>query len=346
MNYLYVTDLLEGEYAEVFKKAEKYSMMISLDTDIQNEYMMNLADLLLTAQKKNRPVEKIVGKDQEKFCVDYFSGVTFKDRVKAFSKRVYYALCVVFILEFLYLILNIESLNESTNILVPLLIGFSCGTFIDFIGTVVFKRLFIKYRKTFSKLYYAFIIVSLLATGFIGAYGTDILDITIPAYSVLIISGIYVIPYTAVILYKKLRLGEIFYNEERKQKRAFKDAQHKREAVKTWINMYNSKNKRLAQKGKTTITKEEYMEKLYKKHRYGTKERVLFFAFMVCILICLLVPDEFENGWWDRALFLLINLAIEIPIIRFFDRLSLLNYSILLKCKEDGIDIFEYQERM
>lgn len=59
---------LTGKYREVFEKAELYGVIKNIDSKVQDEMMMNLFDILLSAQKDGKPVEKIIGTDIEALC--------------------------------------------------------------------------------------------------------------------------------------------------------------------------------------------------------------------------------------------------------------------------------------
>ena len=52
MEYTYMTERLRGEYREVFEKTELYGTFSEVNTEVQEDLMLNLYDLLLTAQQE------------------------------------------------------------------------------------------------------------------------------------------------------------------------------------------------------------------------------------------------------------------------------------------------------
>lgn len=62
MDYVWLADKLTGEYKEVFEKAELFACLRKIEEDEQNEMLMDLLDVLLTAQEEKRPVwERVLG---------------------------------------------------------------------------------------------------------------------------------------------------------------------------------------------------------------------------------------------------------------------------------------------
>lgn len=72
-SYLVEKKNLKNEYKECFERVESYALLENVDEKNLEEMMMNLVDVLYTAQRKGKPLEKIVGKDMEAFCKSYFS---------------------------------------------------------------------------------------------------------------------------------------------------------------------------------------------------------------------------------------------------------------------------------
>ena len=63
---------LSGEYRKVFEKADMYSMISDETSENVDDKMMYLYDILLEAEKENRPIQKIIGDDVEAFCNAFF----------------------------------------------------------------------------------------------------------------------------------------------------------------------------------------------------------------------------------------------------------------------------------
>lgn len=82
-SYMLYTDKLEGEYKDVFQQVEAYVTAERIDEDTQEEYMGQLLDAFLAAQQEGKPVEKLVGKDVERFCKSFCEDFTWKSKLLA-----------------------------------------------------------------------------------------------------------------------------------------------------------------------------------------------------------------------------------------------------------------------
>ncbi len=134
--------------------------------------------------------------------------------------------------------------------------------------------------------------------------------------------------------------------EQRKSRKELQDAKYAKDAVKTWVEMFHGKNKRLAKRGRPLVTKEAHMEALYKKFRPRKWESILICAMVLLGFILYQVFGEFAYGWTERIIFTVFYFGMMIPFARFNNRLFRIYRGILQECKETGIDIFEYQKRM
>lgn len=131
-HYYFYKDQLRGAYLEAFDKAELYSEVENVDGDVHEEMLMNLLDLLLTAQKEEKPVEKIIGPDLEQFCQSYFSNYTWRSRILTLPKRIYRLMWGIFVLELLFLPFwdAGETLLTATTDLSGYVLGFIGGSVI------------------------------------------------------------------------------------------------------------------------------------------------------------------------------------------------------------------------
>lgn len=95
IDYTSMEDRLNGEYRQVFQKAELYSDMNGIHENVKADKMMNLLDLLMTAEENGKPVAGIIGSDVEKFCQDYFADYDIRAQICLIPEKLYYlALCL------------------------------------------------------------------------------------------------------------------------------------------------------------------------------------------------------------------------------------------------------------
>lgn len=80
-SYTLYEDKLQGEYKEIFKQIDTYFGTEKVDEDTREEHMGALLDMFLLAQEEGKPVEKITGKNMERFCKLFCSNLSWKQRV-------------------------------------------------------------------------------------------------------------------------------------------------------------------------------------------------------------------------------------------------------------------------
>lgn len=68
MDYTAMAEQLTGEYRTVFEKVELYSDMNGVPEEIKADRLMNLLDLLTTAEAEQKPAAEIIGTNIRIFC--------------------------------------------------------------------------------------------------------------------------------------------------------------------------------------------------------------------------------------------------------------------------------------
>lgn len=136
ISYIWLKDQLKGEYLATFDKAELYASVRNIDSQTDEEMMMNLLDLLLTAQKEEKPVEKIIGSDIETFCHSYFEDYGLKNRLQKLPKKIYHLMQSVFVLELIELFFSMDDKDfdifQYHTDLSGFIAGFTIATLLQF----------------------------------------------------------------------------------------------------------------------------------------------------------------------------------------------------------------------
>ena len=99
LGYIAYEDKLNKEYREAFDTVEAYGSVNNIDVVVAGEWLMELLDSMLVAQEAGEPVEKIVGTDIDRFCMDFYSRYTLKDRIQGTFRWIYGMAKFMFILE-------------------------------------------------------------------------------------------------------------------------------------------------------------------------------------------------------------------------------------------------------
>lgn len=129
--YIWLTDKLKGEYKEAFDKVEIYANVRNIDEVTQNDMLMELLDLFLTAQAEEKPVSKLVGSDLESFCNSFFSSYSMKTYLRSLPQKIYRFCWMILVLELIFYFGSEEeiSLLHGTVDVSGYLCGIAVGVF-------------------------------------------------------------------------------------------------------------------------------------------------------------------------------------------------------------------------
>ena len=352
MDYTAMKERLTGDYREVFSKAELYSMVKSIDSDVKDEMMMNLFDVLLSAQEDGKPAAKMIGTDIEKFCDDYFQEYTLKDRVKQFPKRLYHLAILAVVIEGLDILLGQENgvsfyLIQSNAALY--ILGFALGIVLTFCVDLIFSRLIFKVKKLPDIAYYAMILIFMV--GGILTVMTWLEDISFQVKSCFVIAGalLYIVIYLLIRSIQRYRR----YGTIRKVKNPENEYEHfsfsssvERNLPGELLKRYENINKKRRKKKQKEMTSQEYMEMLQKETEKVSNSskgmRILYIVLTAgCIMFTALTSDLI-----DTLVFAVIICVIEFSIFRTWNKsnkkIVQIRRRILDDCEERGITIAEY----
>lgn len=289
LGYIAYEDKLNTEYREAFDIVEAYGFARSIDAKVAGEWLMELLDSMLEAQEAGEPVEKIVGTDIDRFCMDFYSRYTLKDRIQGTFRWIYGMAKFMFILE---LIDGLICMDEETfftggsGVLVPYMWGAVCGMIIILVVNIILNPLFLKKKlsvKLYDRITAVVSIVSIIVCAITVNIIDDRLDIVFPRYILLAVLSVYIIIYAitrAVKNYKKY--GTV--REPKAPKVTMKDAVNdnlETELPKTWLKQFEKKNKKREKKGKQPLTNEEFMIKLTKRYDYKRQKLINYLSTFV-----------------------------------------------------------------
>lgn len=311
---------LKNEYWEIFDKVETYATVRCVEGEIREEMLMNLADMLCTAQEDGKPVEKIVGKDIEKFCKSYFSEYNdTESRVKGFPgwfNMMCWCVLGICLLEFLP-----TDQPESFHIMTAKveLGGYFCGILITILAEILVlflgKQLMFRLKNMNRKIFYglnAVIVILFFGITMLVVGGKENL-LEVPLFPVMLFCTIYIVGYRIaklVIRYKtfgtikKPKDSAIRILRE-SMKNTYKQTIHN-EVPLELKKRFHKKNEEQKRKGKREITPEEYMGILREENKQIKYAGVFL---MVCFGIVLIL--------WIQALVVEITM-VEMVLIPCF----------------------------
>lgn len=352
INYTLLKDELQGEYKQAFDKVEIYSGVRNIDSRTEDEMMMNLLDMLLTAQKEGKPAEKIVGKDIGIFCKEYFGGYGWKNRLQELPKLIYRLMWVIFVFCLIEVFVRMgekdfQLTTDTTDVSAYFLGLFGSMVLITLLNCLV-RPLVFRWKRFSSTMYSWLYIIAFLALIFGGTYLLGDRELNIRLFPMTILSGLYVLGYMTVRAVWRYQI----YGSIRKPKEDFEQSlgeeiieDVERELPLELVKRYEKKNGRREKRGKVPVTPEEYMEKLKKETNMVLKIGKTAILLIVAFCVGVGALEGICNGVLNGLILGSILLLCEIPVllfIRFLNRGMEVRKRILEECRERGITILEY----
>ena len=346
MNFATLSENLKDNYKETFERVELYASIKEIGDEFCDEALMNLYDLLYTAQTNQQPVEKIIGADLEEFCKNYFQEYTLTERVKDIPNRLYRVFRYAFIVEIILLIPDwpkfVKNIFSYKTDLTAYFAGLLVGALVSAIGSAILKPLIMKNRKV-KPIVYSFVILGM----FILFVAVSVLllgehTLMIPIIPVLATTGLYIIIYQtarAISNYKKY--GTI-RNVKKKELKKLVKADEKNSSDNNFrhalMEGLNKRYQKLAQK--KGMTKEAF-HALVKK-----EQRILDIVIPIIFAAFVIVPPVHEilqgGKWYDALFFFLVLGIVESVIYWGLNRGDVIRKNLLKDCDEKGMNLIDY----
>ena len=370
MDYEAISGKLEGEYRKVFEEVEAYAMLKNYVGEGKKELMMNLLDLLLTAQEEGKAPAKLVGADVKRFCEDYFSAY---DKRKGWLDRLIGGLSLYAWLGLFNCILD---LFDDNGYLVNLADGpktdwtdMLCGAGVALLTVLVLDEVlgFIYRRKLppLDQLVNIILIAAVISAGFglVIASRCDV-KIFLPLIPTLITCILLII---VCFTYKRVknyqRYGSVWKPKEVREtsKSMYFNAdvdevssEYERQLIENFAEVYRKKNAKQLKKNKPVLTPEEFMELLEKENEKLKKDsrRMPMLWVCICVLTTLVMAMAGGfTGFMDGCIFFAVLAGIMFVMYyfifaRFFygkilsDRVCLFE-----KCRRNNKTILDYAEK-
>lgn len=361
--YIWVADKLQGEYKDAFQRVEVYANTKGIDEKYDSESMMNLLDMLLTAQEEGEPVEKIVGTDLKKFCKTYFSDYGIRERASSIPRNLYRFCKIIFILELIFTLF--DATEDDFNLLTARtdMSGYLSGVLIALVVTtvifIVIKPLLFRLKKFNSTVFYTIYLVLLLAGIVLYLFLSKGHSLMLPLFPILLITGLYIAVYKTVeltIRYRKtgtVRKAKEDYGISAKSyfKEAFDEGYNKTMEDELPIMLkkrYDRINKRREKHGKSLLAKEEYMEKLKKENQQYAFWNRITDVIISLLVIGMIVTTALSSPILDTVIFAVILITVE-GLIMYGLRKSMSGAKkarerLINECEEQGITVIDYVE--
>ena len=359
-----MAEMLKGEYRKVFEKADMYSTLSSEGTEVDDERIMNLYDMLLEAQTNEKPVEKIVGTDIEAFCKAYFQ-VDKEEQEKWYIKlptAIYSVLKWVLIATLLCVIFPEEGTNLQTMVIdiFPFISGFVVGLIFLVLAEFVFKKIIFK-RKIKPIVLYSLLLLIFLGGMFWSIWLDSGFSVKVPVIWLWTVA----VGYEAIYLlirsiwryrtYGTIRKDTKEERERKKEEKEIKKLFNQEVSmessndliVKSMAKRYDRLNKRNLKRKQEELAFSEYAKKIRKEEHLGN---ILTPVIFLVLVIGCIIAQIISSGLVDGLLYGLILIVIEGFVYRFVKKLNdegtKQRLHILEECKIRGISIREYADEV
>ena len=353
MNYSIMETQFHGEYRAVFTKALSYLFTLSLQEDYADEKMADLYDLLLTAQTQNTPVERVVGKDTERFVREFFSDYSLMDRLRSVAERIKTLAWIMLIIEMLTIcgdehpVQNFFSIRVNVAAYgVGLLLGMVLLVIHAFLRPTVLRAKKMDSSKWSLVLGGIFIVLMVVSIVLLHD-----LTFELPAAPIVFGCAAYLIVYystCAVLNYR--RYGTV----QNVRKKLYKDSyysslqdkdidrQCKEAILKGWKKRYAKQIK----KGK--LTEEQCLDDAKKYERFEKIGARVTDVLFVIIPLLFVWQVARESEWLDTLFFAVLIAAVEFAVWRFFRKIEAGNTMrrnrFLTDCEQRGMTLPAYVE--
>ena len=320
-HHMYI-EKLNKEYMEVFNTISKYVTASNMDEMRTEETLSEVMDTFLAAQEAGKPVEKVVGKDLQKFCESLCSEKGIKTYILGFFETchfmfIWYFLTVLLDIQFLFTsLLEGEKINFFTfrshkNISSILITGIFVLVLLYSINYLKKKFMFTnpKLSKWLMPISFIFIAaVCIILVSFLPDEGSEngpYLWIS------LIICGVYFI-FRRIITKDKRRFkkeNRITFNEFLGVSETFKNDTEEMEMIR-----FEKMNKRNAKKGKPELTFEQFLDFEEKNCNNWDKKPPFYIAMATGSPVVFTVIVRLMNGFEqssDMCFFFFIILVVE-----------------------------------
>ncbi|MCM1399968.1 MAG: DUF1048 domain-containing protein [Clostridium sp.] len=365
MDYTELSQKLEGEYRRVFDEVEAYAIIKNYAGEGKEELMMNLLDMLLTAQEEGKEAEKIVGNDVRKFCKDYF---TAYDKKQGRLEQICYMLSMyawlgvfnccldLFDDDMKFVGLTAGAKTDWTVLICCLGVAIVVSEVLDIVLNVVYRN-----KPAESDKLVRIILLVAVVSGIIGLVvaHTCNLELLLPLVPTMIICiTVIAIGFICKRIKNYKQYGSVWAPKEEKIKNVISVSdddgtfsEYEQLIIGHFSELYDKKNAKRRKKKEPAMTKEEFMDFLEKENgklkRDSKRMPILWGILCIITTVTVGVAGGFKN-FADGAGFFGI-LAGSMFVVYYFifakffygkilrDRMRLFE-----KCRRDGKTVLDY----
>lgn len=349
-----------GEYKRAFAKISMYGNMTPLDTEKYEDRVLNIYDVLLSAQNDGKPVEKIIGRDIEAFCRNYYANHSAGEWIAHIFKRIFRVMLVLAVYSLVSLALetgeNVRFADIKVNA-APFLVGLLVGFILIAIEAIVKRRVLMKTDKIKNG---AYAIGILVIFGICVAVGTVLfgnIDAKMPLWLMLAISGGYSVLYLLIAGIARLVKNGTLKNTDKVDRQELKEFNKEltleydiRTSAEGMVEQFDKMKRKYAQKGKPEPKYADFVKKMRGDHKAAKYMEFAFIIVIVAICTANIVINIGSEEILAIAIAVIMVAVVTLAIFHFamkaIGEVEEAQCIIMEECEKNGIDIYQYVANM
>lgn len=300
MSLINLSQNLESDYKTVYDRAFFYASVQGLKEEESEDALLNLYDLLYTAQNEGKPVERIIGNDVETFCREYFEHQTLGRFVKGLPKELLGLLRYLAIVEIIFLMGDlIFGQFPKTVDLSIYLYSWVIGSLISWELAACYDR--ISRTKWFSiNRFYLLGFFAFLLNIFVSILLSRLWPLELSAKLVLVSAIIFLIGDISYRCYRNYRRYGNLRNPDKREMKVFKKAQNQQASNIMAVNMLKKRWKKKLAKSPSI---EACQAKLAKELANEARWLKAFPWIILVIYIIALIPVILSDSLMDILIY-------------------------------------------
>lgn len=349
MDYVVMETQLSGEYREVFSKAVLYSTMKSIPEDICDDRLIELYDLLITAESEEKPVQKLIGKDTNRFYRDFFDDLTVWERLKYIPKSIYNMMWFVFIIECIQWLASDNAFKDFFIIRSDISgygIGVAIAVLMYFITSSIFAPILLKKKNKSGIGWYILVIALFVLLVGLGVYFFGDYSVLVPIHSVVLASGFYIFFYIVVrSIWRLKNYGSLRNTKKQLEQSGYYKNLENKDIENAILKGWKSRYAMLSKRGK--VTEESYLQKLCDEEQLSKKiTSVGIPVVFVVLTVFAIIQTALTSTWYDTLIFAIIICVVEFFIgrwtLRSEKKQSAIRSRMPKECESKGMTLPDY----
>lgn len=362
IDYNAMAEQLSGEYRTIFEKVELYSDMNGIPEEIKADRLMNLLDLLTTAEADQKPAAEIIGSDIQRFCKDYFADYDMRIKISEIPEKIYDVarpLLVILLLDIFLLEHPTKNIIYMKSDILPMISGLMVGILLAILLKYLVGPIIYRSKKIPAIVYYFLVIVLFIAFIVIAMNIIGDRNLQLPSFPFLVATISYIVIYLtirSIIRYRKTgsirkpKLVDPEYEFHLTKSSGSHSKDLENATQKGLVKRYQRINKRRSRRNQAAMTTEEFIHKVRKEDTIGNTIYIWGLGIFYIAIVAGMAIDEIRESGIGIGLLILLAVmsALYIPLFLFIRNCILqgarCRADILATWETQGITILEKKQ--